>query len=58
MRLNLNRNRTLSRRPSQDLADRLVLQLGFSGAIRACRENHWFGAQMLIEKRLSNTLIG
>lgn|GEM_PF-3593577 len=39
---------------SRGFADRLVHRLGLSGAIWACRENHWTGVKREIERRHDN----
>jgi hypothetical protein len=36
------------------LADRLIQTLGYSGAKRACRENHWAGAEIYVRRYASD----
>ena len=38
--------------PAMLLAERLIACLGLKGAMRACRENQWYGVQSIIEQGL------
>ncbi len=35
------------------LADRLIRTLGYPGALRACRENHWAGVEVYLQRNAS-----
>lgn len=57
MRVQTDRRNHKSQTPAEVLAHRLLERLGYCGALRACQENHWQGAKILIEnKRFRNSM--